>query len=395
MEITISDLINLKKLDGMKLVAGKNGLGRKIRDCGILDYELDSVLKDKYSYSNFHENQFVLSSFLYAKDNEHLIGDAVKYLVEKRVCALAIKNIYKLPIHDYVLRYADSKDFPIFIIDDGGLYFENIIISINDCVKNIANIDYGQQEIDSILNKPLDDSAIRHSILQLNPSFLSKNIAVYFYLKEPLTINDYDDLHKNFKSSRFNTPSASFLRYRNGVLLLYSGEYIDKSEEELLISEIIKAIAKDTSKMDIGVSEVHHHIYHVKQSIRESLYAAMLQRGQNSLYMHYTALGAYQLIFPFAQSEEMQIFSNKIMNPVRDFDAENKFELTETLIQLIKNNGNLGLLSKELSLHENTLRNRLDKVEQLTGLSFRNPEHYSQLSAAVKVSICSRLLNLF
>lgn len=395
MEITILDLINLKKLDGMKLVAGKNGLSRKVKDCGILDYELDSVLRDKYSYSNFHEDQFVLSSFLYAKDNGHLIGDAVKYLVEKRVCALAIKNIYKLPIHDYVLRYADSKDFPIFIIEDGRLYFENIIISVNDCVKSIANMDYGQQEIDSILNRPLNDSAIRHSILQINPSLLSKHIAVYFYLKMPLTINDYDELKDSFKNSCFNTPYASFLRYRNGFLLLYSYDYIDKNEEESLIPEIIRAIAADASKTHIGVSEVHHHIYEVKQSIRESLYSAMLQKGQHSLYMHYGSLGAYQAIFPYAQSNEMRLFSSRIMNPVIDFDAENKSQLAETLIQLIKIGGNLGRLSKELSLHENTLRNRLDRIEQLTGLTYRNPEHYNQLSVAVKIYICSELLDSF
>ena len=53
METTLNEIINLRELRGLRLVAGQNGLDRKVKSCGILDYELDPELRDKYSYSNF------------------------------------------------------------------------------------------------------------------------------------------------------------------------------------------------------------------------------------------------------------------------------------------------------------------------------------------------------
>jgi len=35
--------------------------------------------------------------------------------------------------------------------------------------------------------------------------------------------------------------------------------------------------------------------------------------------------------------------------------------------------------------HENTIRQRLKKIEDLTGLNYRNPDHYEQLSISVKI----------
>jgi len=395
MDVTILDLMNFKKLDGMKLIAGKNGLNKRVLDCGILDYEFDSNLKDKYLYSNFHEGQFALSTFLYAKDNEHLISEAVKYLVEKKVSGLAIKNIYNLNLHDYILRYAESNDFPIFIIENPYLYFENIIISIDDCIKSMAGIDYGQKEIDAILNKNLDDSAIKTHALQLNPSFLSHYISVYFYFKNCLTINQYETLIAKFKESQFYNPFTSLLRYRNGLIMICSFESLSKNEENNIIESAIQIILDFQKNVSIGTSEIHHRLHEIKQAINECIYAAMLNCDSTSSHLSYRDIGSYQAIFPYASEIHLQLFSKKIMNPIRDFDAENKFILTQTLIKFIKCEGVLSDLAHQLNLHENTVRYRLEKIETITGLNYRKPEHYHQLSLAVKIYICNELSNSF
>lgn len=395
MEVKVLDLINLKKLDGMNLIAGKNGLNRVVTGCGILDYELDSILNDKYLHNNFLEGQFVLTTFLYAKNDEHLIGEAIKYLVEKKVSCLAIKNIYRLPIHDYVLRYADSKDFPIFIMESPQLYFENIIINVDNCIKNIKMLEYGQKEIDSILNKPLDNISIKNYVYEINPSLFNHYITIYFNYKERLTLKQSEEFIDKYKNSILNTPFTSVLRYKNGFMLIYSSEEIDKNKLESLVNKVIKILINSENNFSIGVSEIHHHLYEMKQSLNESIYASLLNMNSMDLFTSYKYIGTYQAIFPFAKDNQMQLFSKKILNKIADYDAENKSNLTETLIEFIKCSGNLNELAQFLSLHENTVRNRLEKIETLTGLSFRNPNHYEQLALAVKIHICSYLLDNF
>lgn len=42
-----------------------------------------------------------------------------------------IKNVFRLPLHDTILRYADSKNFPVFLMDSPQMFFEEFIIQID------------------------------------------------------------------------------------------------------------------------------------------------------------------------------------------------------------------------------------------------------------------------
>ncbi|MFJ8234935.1 PucR family transcriptional regulator [Ureibacillus sp. NPDC094379] len=394
MDVTLKDLIDLNVFNGMKLISGEKGLSRKISSCGILDYELDRSLKDRYVHSNFQEHQFALTTFLYAKDEEHLINDAIKYLVNKKASGLAIKNVYRLTIHDSVLRYAESMDFPIFLIDST-MYFENIIISIKDSIEQLGNSHYGQTEIDTILYKSLDPIHIRQHALLLNPSLKNNFFIMYFYFQKHLDNQQFFKIQTIFKKSKMNLPSNSLYRYNNGFLLLYSNDFIDSNDQDILLKEIIQTFLDPDTKFAIGVSDLHFRLEEIKQAMHEAFYAALLHHHDQAELLKYEEIGTYKSIFPFAKTETMQQFSKQYLNPLRDFDAENTLLLFETLTQFIMCNGNLHELSKKLSLHENTLRYRLEKVAHLTGLNFKKPEQYEQLSLAVKIHICSELLSEF
>lgn len=394
MNVTLKDLINLEVFNGVKLIAGENGLSRKITSCGILDYELDRSLKDRYFHSNFQEHQFALTTFLYAKDEEFLINDAIKYLVNKKASGLAIKNVYRLPIHDSALRYAESMDFPIFLIEPG-IFFENIIISITDSIKMLGNTYFGQQEIDTLLYKSLDRSNIKQQALQINPSLKNNFFVMYFYFKQNLDAQHFLRIQTYFKNSKFNQTSISFLRFNNGFVLLYSKDFIHLNDKAALLKEIIHTLLDPDIKISIGVSDFHYRLEEIKQAIHEAFYAALLHINFNSDFLLYKNIGTFKAIFPFAKSDSMQSFSQSCLNPLRDFDAENTLFLFDTLKQFIMCNGNLRELSIKLSLHENTLRYRLDKIAHLTGLNFKKPEDYEQLSLAIKIHISSSLLDKF
>lgn len=395
MEITILDLINLKKLEGMKLLAGKNGLNRRVKGCGILDYELDSSLKDKYSYDNFKEGQFVLTSFLYAKDDEHLIGEALKYLVDKKVSCLAIKNIYSLRLHDYMLRYADSKDFPIFIIENPHIYFEDVIVTIDECNKNMARLDYGHREIDFILNKSPDNASIKRYAYKINPSLVNRFFTVYFYFNEDLNFYKFNNIISKYKLSKFYSPQLSLLRYGNGLMMIYSNEHMEEGGRETIINDMMEQLGISEYSLSIGVSKIHHYIYKMKEALNESIYASMLNKSLALPLTLYEKLGSYGAIFPFAREEGMKNFSREILKPIQDYDAENKLKLTETLIEYIQYNGDLNKVSNRLSLHENTIRNRMEKIGMISGLDFKKIDHYEQLALAVKIHICNDLFDEF
>lgn len=72
---------------------------------------MDSSLNQKYANLNFLPERMVVSSLLFVKNAPFMIRDAVKYLISKNVSALVIKNVFRLPIHESILRYADPRIF--------------------------------------------------------------------------------------------------------------------------------------------------------------------------------------------------------------------------------------------------------------------------------------------
>lgn len=393
MDVTIKDLMNFQNFDGIALIAGGDGLHRVVTKCGVLDYEFDIDVKKKYLHSNFEEGQFVLTSLLFAKDNEHLILEALKHLINRNVSGLIIKNVFGVPLSERLLHYANSKKFPIFLIKNPTLYFEDIIFSITDCIRTLSTFHFGEKEADIILNASIDNHTIVQQALQINYSFRTNHFAIYIRSKENNALELYKEMVNRFKNSSIYTPSDALFSYRDGLMLIHSCEIFHSEKIEELASDYIYAITDCPEEFYIGISDLHYSLPEIKKALEECMQAAVI--NQNELYTFYKDLGVYQIIIPFVHHPQLQNFSNKIVVQLVNYDAENKTKLTETAIQLVQCGGNIKKLAKAMQQHENTIRYRLDKIRNIIDLDTRNPEQYEQFSIAIKIYIARNKENSF
>lgn len=83
-------------------------------------------------------------------------------------------------------------------------------------------------------------------------------------------------------------------------------------------------------------------------------------------------------------------YSRQILEPIAEFDAENRGKLIETLLLLVQCGGDLHLLARKTGQHENTIRYRLNKVLALTGLQYQRPAHYEELALAARIFLLSQ-----
>ena len=149
MAYTISD-VQSAYAGSLRLVAGEGGLARPVHEVGILDYELLPDVKSRFQRVNFYEGQLVLSTFLYAKDNPFLITEAVKYLVSKGSSGLIIKNVFHLQIPDGAIRYANARNFPLFVTVGDSFLFDQVIVAVDHARKQAESLESVQQEIDRL-----------------------------------------------------------------------------------------------------------------------------------------------------------------------------------------------------------------------------------------------------
>ena len=277
MNYTVSDFYKTFE-NGLKLIAGAGGMSRTVTSAGILDYEMESVLKDKYMHTNFRENQLVISTFLYAKNNPFSLLDAVKHLVSKNVSGLVIKNVFRLPIHESLLRYADSKNFPVFLLEAQDIYIENIIYEVSRHCELLQDARFSQKKLAHILSGDLSENEIAAQVKQLSNA-------------------DFDTYDKRFAASSLNVPGNFLLLSEYGLFYTHSQENIASVYTDVLFQQILDVLLQQDSYSSCGISQYHLRLEEYKMSLQESLYAADIADADGQPFIKYTELGIRRILY--------------------------------------------------------------------------------------------------
>ena len=81
----------------------------------------------------------------------------------------------------------------------------------------------------------------------------------------------------------------------------------------------------------------------------------------------------------------MRDFSDRLLMPVSVYDMENKSRLEETLSAFCENGLDLAKTADALGQHVNTIRYRLQRISDLTGLNYKEPAQMQQLDMAYRI----------
>lgn len=373
--------------NSLRLLAGSDGLSRAVSGVGILDYELMPGLKNKYQRVNFRADEIVLSTFLYAKDDPYLITEAVKYLVATGTSGLIIKNALHLAIPEQALRYANVRHYPIFLVTSESLFFDQLIYRVNRHIEDLSAIDFAQREIDA-LRAETSPEAIANRTRNINPSFLDEAVAVFLSFDEALAPQAFLKLEKFYTASNLAVCSNLFAAYDGGLLFVATADpetALDTDRIERSLTELIEGSGIDCSREGTGISEVLFGENAVAQAVEQALFAEQVSAARGVRTVSYPELGVLRAVMPFAQTAEMGSFASTVLTPLCEHDAEHAGQLEQTLVAFIDNGQHIEQTAQALGQHPNTVRYRLEKIAALTGLSYRDGAHATQLALACAI----------
>ena len=378
--ISLCKLLEFSKFQGMTLIAGEDGLDKLVRRCTLLEYQFHPEMKSKYYYTSFGEGDMVFTTFMYAVDNEHLIVDAIKRLYSLEVAAIVIKNVFHIRLPESFLRFANNFRIPVFLVDDiPENQFHNFVLALDDALNIKTNTTMQNVSIDELLNQELDDHAIERYAYRLFPS-INKDFRIdYYRLAEPAEEDIWIQVESIIAKA---SPEKSSCRYKNGIFLfhsLYSDNWSQIAENTDPAIQSIRALS---DQWIIGIGWIHHKVSAFKHGIEEAYRASLLLKFPGS--MRFSDMGIYRIL-DVADDYRVREFCNDTLQPIINYDENENGKLSQTLFGLIQCQGDIRRLASDLGQHENTIRQRLKKIEDLTGLNYRNPDHYEQLSIAVKI----------
>lgn len=390
MKVTVEDICNFPEFTNLKVIAGRGGLNNPIERCGILDYEFVEGVKNKWASTNFRvENMIVVTSFLYAKDNDYLILDAVKKMASRKCRGLIIKNIFNLPIRENVIRYADTMNFPIILIEGSDIYYEDLIILINERVKHYESLHYRESKVDEMFRNQGNNETLEKIAYDINPSFKSDMIAMYFESINEFTAEDYVEFEREFVGSGMLSALDSMFYYKGGFFVVITRDMFNTVDEMELTKGVLDFLGASIDDFKIGVSTVHHLLYQLKMCLEEAKYAAKLNSINDKKVMRYEDLGIYKVILPFAESDVMKDFARRYIKPLEDYDLETNGNLLETAIAYVLNDADLIKTAESMIQHKNTIRYRLKNISNIIGENIFETKHYESLSFAIRIYICN------
>ena len=127
--------------------------------------------------------------------------------------------------------------------------------------------------------------------------------------------------------------------------------------------EMVLKVGDTNSK--IGLSSKHKII---SKSMNEAVEAVDIgsKLYKNEFFYDYKKVKVFSYLDNFLDEEEWKIIKNKIL------EENMGEELLETFISYMKHSGERKKTAESLHIHRNTLNYRLERIEEITGLSFDN-----------------------
>lgn len=194
------------------------------------------------------------------------------------------------------------------------------------------------------------------------------------------------------EKSRMGEPMIIFPFQDQIVVLLEDGTKRTVSERNHYVLTVAKQIEQElsncwsNSQMSIGIGKWYKNTTYLNKSYQEANQALKFGRAwfENRNIYHINDLGALRLLIHIHQ-EILLDYSEEYLSPLMESDQESGTELIQTLKVYIQHQGIINEVSEALYVHPNTLRNRIKKIEEMTGINFQDPEEFMNLMVAVKI----------
>lgn len=388
MALSVKDIVGLESFRGLKLISGGGGLENTVCTAGIADYEFDKDVE----YDNetpFERDSFVITSFLFAKDDKSRIIDAVEKLYEYGTAALAYKTIIYEDLPEEVIEFSNSHNYPVFSFRKD-VYFENIIYEVMSAVENYDNNILSELSVKAMIERNLRACDVEQ--ISRNVSLLFKNYAVAVYLKNKPGDSTFDAerILRSFYVSKGLKRKAILTEYDGGIFVVMTSAYNEMDKFRVILKEVAENLGINLDGCYASASNIYRPYTDLDSCFRESYNAYVASVTNEIDYCSYNNIGAFKYLVPLRGNYDLNKFSSDIIEPIKE-----KEELLSTAIALVINNGDINAAAVDCNCHHNTVRYRVAKIKELTGNDDMTEfEFYNELSTAVRVYLMQLKLNV-
>jgi sugar diacid utilization regulator len=174
---------------------------------------------------------------------------------------------------------------------------------------------------------------------------------------------------------------------QDGLFETWSGNVAIVTAGQADWEQLRRAIVSDLGgQVHVGVGGPCARPSELPRSLREAGLALRLQKSllPGSSACEYPKLGIFRMLAAIPDLTDVETFVREWLGSLLDYDARRKAELVHTLTQYLEHGGNYDATAAELSVHKSTLKYRLQRIRELTGLELNDPDVHFNLQLATR-----------
>lgn len=380
----VCDLLQLPSFRDIQAVAGKTGLTRKVEHVTVMEVpDIKRWLKG---------NDFLITSFYSVRKSEEDQCRLIEDLADTCCCVAVKTGQYIDVISDKVKETADACGLPLLEIPFQIPYIDLLI--------NIMNLIFEEENTASILEKYIKDIIYENYTDQILMAERGRmfGFAVdedYFAAINLTFRKDYVPTEQDKKALHFmkQTIQRSMLEksgirgcyligLKKGFLLLAEAEKKEVLERHLengISEESIKKLWNmDPEKHVCGIGPVRKGLKGIRDTYSLSFKA--IKTGtrlfKNQGLYTYSRLELYCELEKLLISDSEAVFTGVL-------DGIRNQELLDTLMMYYECGASTERVAERMFTHKNTVKYRLNRIQELTGLELKNPDDNFRLYIAV------------
>jgi sugar diacid utilization regulator len=154
------------------------------------------------------------------------------------------------------------------------------------------------------------------------------------------------------------------------------------------IQKTCRELLPDLS-VSVGIGRFHNNPADTLRAYREAQSALQVSQrlGENGAVATFDDMGVYKLLLGAMEEdpEEVRNFYEETIARVEEYDRKHKTDLVGTLEAYLGNNRSVAATAEALFTHRHTIRYRLGRINDLTGLDVNKSEDQEKLGFGLKV----------
>lgn len=388
------------------------------------DLEQAERLLNEISIAKSDFNQFIETLSFLTKSNVYLESN-VPYIhvstQEQQLLPMSSSQIKELEVVQRPVRmtrqscdYQEESCIVAPIMIDGELYgaitcwhyhleFMEVDLAIQEKAASLLSFEFLRKKVKYDIEKQYKNDFLRDLLFnqEMNMQDLVERGKTFGFIENEfylcIIINEIQKSDDEIFTKRFSQLETEIRRVesdiiagtiRNSLLLLVPRKNRVNQEMKKMINRFLLQVEQVVRvQVRLGIGSEYSGVRGVRRSFREAEKAITLgsKLWNTQSITYFGDLGVYRIIALIENNNELKHYYNETMEKLIVYDEGNELALIETLEKYFTCNESIKETAGQLFIHVNTLKYRLQKIKQITGLSLQNSEEKLMLQMGLKI----------